>query len=205
MCSLLSRSFKTCGKINYIGLVNCPHPRNTGSSPGSLQQFLSCCKMFTSLEWKRVGCHYVTLQFHTDKGYLCLYFFYLVSNCQFHWNSLRELFLYFFSFHCFWFDLTWLITTFCALGILLSLCWLASAFSQKSAKTFLLIHSGCKVSSGRYDLLTNSCSISQLAGSASRPGQIHWHLNLRWHWGLGKKHLRIDLETCTMQKKYEVE
>lgn len=67
VCILLSRSFKTCDKINNIVLVNCPHPRNIGSAPGSLQQFILCCKMLSSLEWKCVGCHYVTLQFR----YLC--------------------------------------------------------------------------------------------------------------------------------------
>lgn len=41
------------------------------------------------------------------------------------------------------------------------------------AKSLFLIHAGSKVSSGGYDLLMNSCSISQLAGSASRPEQIH--------------------------------
>lgn len=58
-----------------------------------------------------------------------------------------------------------------SLNVLVSLCFFTEEASQ--GKSFLLIHAGCKVSCGRYDLLMNSCSISQLAASASRPGQIH--------------------------------
>lgn len=62
---------------------------------------------------------------------------------------------------------------FCALLSLIMLVSLCFFTEVSQAKSFLLIHVGCKVSSGRYDLLMNSCPISQLTGSASRPGQIH--------------------------------
>lgn len=72
------------------------------------------------------------------------------------------------------------------------------------AKSLFLIHAGCKVSSGGYDLLMNSCSISQLAGSASMPGQLTFEFKGTFR-DLVKKYLRIDLEICTVQMKYEVE
>lgn len=57
-----------------------------------------------------------------------------------------------------------------ALFILLSLHFSTEEVSQAKSS---LSHTGCKVSSGGYDLLTNSCSISQLDGSARRPQHIH--------------------------------